>query len=103
MGAIMSQFLWLLIKMEHLKNQLKYEETQDLRTLKSLISRLQWDQDKQNITLGDLSPFHNSISIEERLYEDYIYDSENADTNISVDYDNSLSDSENNTSLPENK
>ena len=89
--------------MEHLKNQLKYEETQDLRTLKSLISRLQWDQDKQNITLGDLSPFHNSISIEERLYEDYIYDSENADTNISLEYDTSLSDSENNTSLPENK
>jgi len=89
--------------MEHLKNQLKYEETQDLRTLKSLLARLQWEQDKQNITLGDLSPFHNSISIEERLYEDYIYDSENADTNISLEYDTSLSDSENNTSLPENK
>ena len=40
--------------MEHLKNQLKYEETQDLRTLNSLISRLQWDQDKQNITLKNL-------------------------------------------------
>lgn len=89
--------------MEHLKNQLKYEETQDLRSLKSLLARLQWEQDKQNITLGDLSPFHNSISIEERLYEDYIYDSENADTNISLEYDTSLSDSENNTSLPENK
>ena len=89
--------------MEHLKNQLKYEETQDLRSLKSLLARLQWEQDKQNITLGDLSPFHNSISIEERLYEDYIYDSENADPNISIEYDTSLSDSENNTSLPENK
>jgi len=89
--------------MEHLKNQLKYEETQDLRSLKSLLARLQWEQDKQNITLGDLSPFHNSISIEERLYEDYMYDSENADTNISLEYDTSLSDSENNTSLPENK
>jgi hypothetical protein len=89
--------------MEHLKNQLKYEETQDLRSLKSLLARLQWEQDKQNITLGDLSPFHNSISIEERLYEDYMYDSENADTNITLDYDTNLSDSENNTSLPENK
>ena len=89
--------------MEYLKNQLKDEESHDLCCLKSLLARLQWDQDKENITLGDLSPFHNSISIEEKLNEDYIYDCENTHSYINVDSDNSVSDSENNISLPENK
>jgi hypothetical protein len=89
--------------MEHLKNQLKDEESHDLCCLKSLLARLQWDQDKENITLGDLSPFHNSISIEEKLNEDYIYDCDNRYAYINFDSDNSVSDSENNISLPENK
>ena len=89
--------------MEYLKNQLKDEESHDLCGLKSLLARLQWDQDKENITLGDLSPFHNSISIEERLNEHYIYDCENTHAYINIDSDNSVSDSENNISLPENK
>lgn len=91
------------IMMEQLKIQLKYEEAHDLSGLKSLLARLQWDRDKENITLGDLSPFYNTPSIEEQLYEDYIYDSENVDPYISVDYDTGISDSENNISLPENK
>jgi hypothetical protein len=89
--------------MEQLKNQLKYEEAHDLRILNSLLSRLQWEQDKENITLGDLSLFHNTLSIEERLYEDYIYDFEHRETYISIESDNSVSESENNISLPENK
>lgn len=89
--------------MEHLKNQLKDEESHDLCGLKSMIARLQWEQDKENITLGDLSPFHNSISIEEKLNEDFNYDCENTYAYLNVDSDNSVSDSENNSSLPENK
>ena len=91
------------IMMEQLQNQLKYEEAHDLRNLKSRISRLQWEQDRENSRLGDLSPFHDAISIKEQLDEVYINnEDENIHSYISDNYDNDLSDSENNISLPEN-
>ena len=89
---------------EQLKKQLKCEESHHLRNLKSRISRLQWDQDRENNRLGDLSPFHDSISIKEQLDEAYINDEdENIHSYNSDNYVNGLSDSENIISLPENK
>ena len=90
--------------MKQLQNQLKYEEAHNLRNLKSRIARLQRDQDRENSRLGDLSPFHDSISIKEQLDEAYINDEdENIHCYISDNYVNGLSDSENIISLPENK
>jgi hypothetical protein len=90
--------------MEHLQNQLKYEEAHDLRNLNSRIARLQWDQDRENNRLGDLSMFHDAISIKEQLDQAYINnEDENTQAYISDNYVNNLSDSENNVSLPENK
>jgi hypothetical protein len=90
--------------MEQLQNQLKCEESHDLRSLNSRIARLQWDQDRENNHLGDLSMFHSSISIKEQLDEAYMNDEdENTQSYISDNYVNNLSDSENNISLPENK
>lgn len=90
--------------MEQLQNQLKYEEAHDLRNLKLRIARLQWDQDRENSRLGDLSPFHLTNSIKEQLDEAYINNEvENTQAYISDNYVNNLSDSENNLSLPENK
>jgi hypothetical protein len=90
--------------MEQLQNQLKYEEADDLRNLKRRIARLQWDQDRENSRLGDLSPFHLTNSIKEQLDEAYINnEEENIQPNVSDNYVNNLSDSENNLSLPENK
>jgi hypothetical protein len=90
--------------MEQLKDQLKHEDAHDLRCLKSFIARLQWDQDRENSRLGDLSTFHNAISIKEQLEQAYINDEdENTQPYISDIYVNTMSDSENNLSLPENK
>jgi hypothetical protein len=92
------------IMMEQLQNQLKCEESRDLRNLNSRIARLQWDQDRENNRLGDLSMFHNAISIKDQLDEAYINnDDEITHSYISDNYVNNLSDSENNVSLPENK
>lgn len=92
------------IVMEQLKNQLKYEEAHNLRNLKSRIARLQWDQDRENSRLGDLSPFYDAISIKEQLDEAFINnEDENIYSYISDNYVNDLSDYENNISLPENK
>ena len=90
--------------MDQLKNQLKDEEAHDLRCLKSIIARLQFDQDRENSRLGDLSPFYGENSIKDQLDQAYINDEdENTQPYISDNYINNLSDSENNMSLPENK
>ena len=93
------------IMMEQLKTQLKYEEAHDSRNLKSRIARLQWDQDRENYRLGDLSRFYDAESIKEQLDNAYniINETDNSQYYISDDYVNNLSDSENNLSLPENK
>lgn len=90
--------------MKQLQNHLKYEEAHNLRNLNSRIARLQWDQDRENSRLGDLSPFHDAISIKEQLDEAYFNnEDENIHSYIDDNYNNDLSDSENNISLPENK
>ena len=90
--------------MEQLQNQLKHEDAHDLRSLKSFIARLQWDQDRENNHLGDLSPFHNANSIKEQLDQAYNNDEDEIiQSYVSDNYVNNLSDSENNLSLPENK
>ena len=90
--------------MEQLKTQLKHEDAHDLRGLKSFIARLQWDQDRENSRLGDLSPFHLTNSIKDQLDEAYINnEDDNTQPFLSDNYVNNLSDSENNLSLPENK
>lgn len=90
--------------MEQLKNQIKYEEANDLRSLKSRIARLQLNQDRENHRLGDLSEFHDAPSIKDQLDNAYnINENENTPSYINDDYDgnNNVSDSENNISLPE--
>ena len=90
--------------MKQIQNQLKYEEAHNLRNLNSRIARLQWDQDRENSRLGDLSPFHHAISIKEQLDEAYFNnEDENIHSYIDDNYNNDLSDSENNIFLPENK
>lgn len=90
--------------MKQLQNHLKYEEAHNLRNLNSRIARLQWDQDRENSRLGDLSPFHDAISIKEQLDEAYFNnEDENIHSYIDNNYNNDLSDSENNISQPENK
>jgi hypothetical protein len=92
--------------MEQLQTQIKCEEAHDLRSLNSRIARLQWDQDRENNHLGDLSMFHSSNSIKEQLDEacgNNNNEEENTQAYISDNYVNNLSDSENNLSLPENK
>ena len=72
--------------MAQLAQELKYEEAQHLRSLKSRIQRLQWEQDRENSRLGDLSPFFNAPTIKEELDNAYINTDENSNSSNGYDY-----------------